>query len=178
MCRRVAQNSVLTVFFLTGCISTKYYDKPSTPLSHPIRISNNTQTLLDVRYAGKLVKSRLSPNDTFDLYPGTWGTPQTYIVIVIGFDASGNFVGTASREFHFTPYDGMMSKAIVQSLADEGITGGRKTITIEDLNSVGIAKSFGGAIKALSPKKISENLHRQTPPETWVVTALIGPRSE
>lgn len=167
--------ALMAVPLLSGCVSQKYYDKPSTPFAQPTRIVNNTRVLLDIRYAGKLVRARLSPNDSFDLFPGTWGTPHTYTVVAVGFDASGKFVGTATRQFSFTPSQMTLGEAINKSLEAEGITAGRKEITIEDLNPIKILRKVGSTAKGLNPKSVFHQMQSSKPMETWSVTTLTGP---
>src|SRR5688572_6808270 len=124
---RCSAGLTLTVSLtLIGCISQKYYDRPSTPLARPIRILNNTSSMLDIRYAGKLVRARLSPKDSFDLYRGTWGYSHSYAVAVVGFDSSGRFVGTATRNFQYRPDEAGFGEIVTKSLERQGITGGRK----------------------------------------------------
>jgi hypothetical protein len=145
-------------------------------MTRPIRILNNTQAMLDVRYAGKLVRARLSPQDSFDLYPGTWGNPDTFTVAVVGFDSGGRFVGTATRDFRYDQNQGRVAEAVTKSLERQGFTGGRKEITIEDINPVKIAGKVGSAAKALNPTNVSQELDRLGPLETWAVERLLGPR--
>ncbi len=159
---------------LIGCASQKHSVRSFTSSDRLIRITNNTQVLLDIRCSGKLVRSRLSPNDSFDL-SRTWSTPNANALIATGYDASGRFVGTSTREFHFTKAQVGIDAAIVKSLENEGITAGRKSVTIEDLNPLAILRSLGHAAKALSPVQVSKHMQSATPMETWNITTLNGP---
>lgn len=161
---------------LGGCASHKDSNGHSTPSDPLIRITNKTQMLLDIRCSGKLVKSRLSPNDSFDL-SRTWSTPNANALVAIGYDASGRFVGISTRESHVSSDRVGIGEGINRSLESEGITAGRKTVTIEDLNPVTILRSLGRAAKALNPVNVSKRMQSATPMETWSITTLNGPGS-